>query len=76
VSGARGGASAKLLERRLLVHGRQVHTEGGRHATELAPWSLVARERAIGEPPPVGEAMRALEDAAAALGAGATLPWQ
>jgi hypothetical protein len=69
------GEAAKLLERRLLVHARQVHTEEGRHVTELVPWSLVVRERGLAAIPSASDARRALDDAARALGPAATLPW-
>jgi hypothetical protein len=70
-----GGEAAKVLERRLLVHGRQVHTAEGRHATELAPWSVVARERDVGPLPGEAAARAELEAAARGLGVTATLPW-
>ena len=40
-----GGKEAKLLEQRLLVGSRQVHTESGKHVSELLTWEAVAAER-------------------------------
>ncbi|MCC6624183.1 MAG: hypothetical protein IT385_23230 [Deltaproteobacteria bacterium] len=69
------GEPAKLLERRLLAFARQVHTAGGKHATELVAWSTLVAERELAPLPSEPDARRALEAAAARLGAAARLPW-
>ncbi|MFO0744943.1 MAG: hypothetical protein U1F43_04600 [Myxococcota bacterium] len=69
------GDAAKLVERRLLALGRQVHTPNGRHATELLAWSRVARSLDVTPLTSVGDARRELETAARGLGPTATLPW-
>jgi hypothetical protein len=61
------GAAAKLLEVRLLVDAHQVHTDTGRHETELRAWPTSDLS--------VSEAKRALEVAAKAIGAEGRLPW-
>lgn len=69
------GEPAKLLERRLLVHARQVHTSGGKHATELVAWATLMAQRELAPLPPEPAARSALEDAARRLGPSARLPW-
>jgi hypothetical protein len=73
--GARAsGPPAKVLERRLLVASRQVHTASGAHATELATWAGFRRAtgtRAMS----AARARTELEAAAAAVGGRALLPW-
>ena len=75
------GEATRLLERRLLVHTEEVHTETGAHAKRLESWERwrkrerVARARIRPE-----RAMRQLEDVLAGLnerfnGKG-KLPWQ
>jgi hypothetical protein len=68
------GPPAKELERRLLVAARQVHTDSGAHATELATW---ARFRATTKTRTIAAARgrTELEVAAADLGASSLLPW-
>jgi hypothetical protein len=40
-----GGPAVKELERRLLVHTEEVHTESGRHEILLEPWLTWSRRR-------------------------------
>lgn len=73
---ARRDAGARLLEERLLVLGEQVHTESGRHETELVAWREVARRaRLRGRPPAAAAAQATLEAAALLAAPGARLPW-
>ncbi len=68
------GDVARELERRLLVHTDEVHTESGRHAKVLEDWPVLAERLGLG-PLPAAEAARlALERAPGAN--GARLPWQ
>jgi hypothetical protein len=67
------------LERRLLVHSRQIHTASGRHAKILQAWSRFAASADVA-PLPLDAARVALERAAAGLvppgdTRGAKLPW-
>jgi hypothetical protein len=74
---AKRDAAAKLLEERLLVLGEQVHTESGRHETELVSWREVGkRARLRGKPPTAARAQATLEAAAVIAAPGARLPWQ
>jgi hypothetical protein len=70
------GAAVKELERRLLAVTRQVHAAEGRHELALqrwTAWSAEARCRPLGS---VARAKRAVERAAASIGASARLlPW-
>ncbi|MBX3268673.1 MAG: hypothetical protein KF729_00335 [Sandaracinaceae bacterium] len=74
------GKAAKALETRLLAASAQVHTASGKHATELSSWARFAQDRATGTTPPLAEAKRQVERAAAGLatgsGARARLPWR
>lgn len=73
----RGDAAARLLEDRMLVLGQQVHTESGRHETELVAWAEVARRaRLRGRRPAPSAAQAQLEAAALHAAPGARLPWQ
>jgi hypothetical protein len=71
------GAAAKDLETRLLVVARQVHTESGRHETALQgwrEWSAAASCRPLRS---AVSAKRAIERAAARLGAQPdAVPWR
>jgi hypothetical protein len=73
---------SKELETRLLLHAESVHTDSGKHETRLAPWRAWAARAgcvvpAAGAPAQVVQAKKALEGAAAGLGAPPpTLPWQ
>jgi hypothetical protein len=63
--------AAKELEARLLVDARQVHTQKGRHETELVAWPRPAPGSLD-----VATARALLEAAAKAIGADGRLPWQ
>jgi hypothetical protein len=60
------GAAARELQERLLVHAREVHTESGRHETELQTWARWASGRNI-EPLPIDTARAELDRAIQAL---------
>jgi hypothetical protein len=75
------GKGAKRLELRLLVAGQEVHTESGRHATELLNWGSFAERRELHAVIP--SAARSKADLAAVVGAlnaefaaSGTLAWQ
>jgi hypothetical protein len=75
-SGVRGkGKPVKELETRLLVHGHQVHTDSGRHETELEAWPTFAARVGV-----AAGAREDLEGAVAemnrAVGGNGKLPWQ
>ena len=66
------GADAKALELRLLVVGRQVHTENGKHELELSSWAAFRAQHALAAVD-VDAAKREIE---AAVGdARDRLPW-
>jgi hypothetical protein len=70
------GAAVRELERRLLVHAEQVHTESGRHEQRVESWDVWARRRRVRSASSPARARRRLEEAAAALGAPRkALPW-
>jgi hypothetical protein len=79
------GKPAKELQLRLLAPAREVHTESGRHATELESWSTWAARvgcrplrpgRSARSAGPARAGREALEAAALELGAPLTaLPW-
>src|SRR5262245_875440 len=68
------GDAARDLERRLLVHAYDVHTESGRHAKVLEEWAVLAQRLALAALPDPVSARLALERAPGA--SGARLPWQ
>ena len=68
------GDVARELERRLLVHAREVHTESGRHAKVLEDWAGLRERLGLESLPDVGAARESLEDAASEE--GMRLPWQ
>ncbi len=73
--------SARLLERRLLVHTSELHTESGAHTKVLDSWeSWSAEHWPDGRQLPLAEAKSTLESAVSALNAHfrakALLPWQ
>ena len=77
---ANGRERARILERRLLVHTRDVHTEDGRHEKELESWARWARRRRVKPARDLRAAHDQLDVALLALvraggGAPATLPW-
>jgi hypothetical protein len=80
--GARIPDAARELERRLLAHAAQVHTDSGAHAKVLQTWRQWAAEHTL-EPGSVsaeqarGQLEQAARDlAAAVVGGVAELPWQ
>jgi hypothetical protein len=75
-----GRERARILERRLLVHTREVHTADGRHEKELESWTRWARRRRVKPARDVAAAHDQLDGALLGLvraggGAPATLPW-
>ena len=73
--------SVRILERRLLVHSKQVHTESGAHAKVLESWgSWAAAAKLKAGEMSVGEAKKSLEQRVQELNerfdGKATLPWQ
>ena len=75
------GASARELERRLLVYSEQVHTESGAHAKQLESWDHWAQRRQVAAAPiAVQRAKELLEQAVRSFAqrarAAAQLPWQ
>jgi hypothetical protein len=85
VEGVRGGRRkvgemSRELEKRLLVHSEQVHTESGAHAKSLEGWARWAERVALDvEKLDVKESKRRIEDAvrtlAAPRGVHPRLPW-
>jgi hypothetical protein len=70
------GPVVKELELRLLAHAEEVHTESGRHETELEPWPAWRRRMKINSLPTAAMGRLQLEEAAIAIGASASaLPW-
>jgi hypothetical protein len=69
------GPAVRELDRRLLIISREVHTDRGAHAKILERWDQWARREAVSPLGDAAGARRTLEDAAAALGPRATLPW-
>jgi hypothetical protein len=77
VRGAR--ERARLLEKRLRVYARSVHTESGAHEKELESWAHWARRRRARKPATLAEGRDALDQAllglVAAGGGAGRLPW-
>jgi hypothetical protein len=70
------GPIAKVLERRLLIHGEQVHTEQGHHELRLESWALWAARVGCPGDLTAAEGRRQLAAAVRGLGgAEALLPW-
>ena len=70
------GPAVKELERRLLVHTEEVHTESGRHAILLQPWRTWSERAGCKPVSSLAQARGTLEAAVQALGAPLTaLPW-
>jgi hypothetical protein len=74
------GSAAKMLEARLLVAGRERHSESGAHATELSSWETFARARKVRLPRVSAVSARAeLERVVSGMnvefGADGRLPW-
>lgn len=76
-SGTRAtGRAAKELQERLLVHAEQVHTEKGRHETQLEAWSRVQKTRGVVSTKDIDAAKAEIEGALVGIGGKATaLPW-
>lgn len=76
-SGTRAtGRAAKELQKRLLVHAEQVHTEKGRHETQLEAWSRVQKTRGVVSTKDIDAAQAEIDAALAGIGGKATaLPW-
>jgi hypothetical protein len=74
------GELARELERRLLVHSEEVHTEGGAHAKQLETWRRWARRASLrGRKMRPAAARASFEEIVSALNAefraSARLPW-
>ena len=70
------GPSAKELERRLLVHGEQVHTEKGHHELRLESWTVWAERAGCSGDLAAVDGRRQLEAAVRGLGGTeALLQW-
>jgi hypothetical protein len=70
------GRHAKELERRLLVHGEQVHTAAGHHELRLESWPLWAERAGCANSLTAPEGRQQLAAALGALGGtAAQLPW-
>ena len=70
------GPAVRELERRLLVHTEEVHTESGRHEILLLPWLTWSRRVGCKPLPSRARARGTLEAATRGLGAPLTaLPW-
>jgi hypothetical protein len=70
------GPAAKELQERLLVHAEQVHTEKGRHETQLETWSRAQKTRDVVAVTDLAAARAAIEAAVLAIGASvSSLPW-
>ena len=76
-SGTRAtGRAAKELQERLLVHAEQVHTESGRHETQLEAWSRAEKTRDVVSTKDIDAAQAEIESALVRIGGSATtLPW-
>ena len=70
------GRAAKELERRLLVHGAQVHTDAGHHELRLERWELWAERMGASDSLTAQAGRQQIEAAVLAIGGTATLlPW-
>jgi len=75
-SAVSSGAAAKEIERRLLVHGDQIHTESGKHQTRLETWRAWALRTGCKPRGSAADARALLEAAVCGLGGTArSLPW-
>jgi hypothetical protein len=71
------GPCAKQLERRLLVHGQQEHTDAGHHETRLETWSIWAQRVSCKSVLSPQEGQEILREAVLAIGGtGGELPWE
>ena len=70
------GRAAKELERRLLVHGAQVHTDAGHHELRLERWELWADRTGTADTLTAHAGQLQIEAAVRAIGGTAgLLPW-
>lgn len=74
------GDTARELERKLLIHAEQIHTESGAHAKVLETWNHWSKRTGFAEPAiQADQAKRNLEERLRKLnnefGATARLPW-
>jgi hypothetical protein len=70
------GRAAKELERRLLVHSAQVHTDAGHHELRLERWELWADRAGVAGPLSAQAGRLQIEAAVLAIGGtAALLPW-
>jgi hypothetical protein len=70
------GPESADLERRLLLHGHQIHTESGKHKTRLETWPVWALRCGCEPAGPALAAREQVETAVRALGFAADcLPW-
>jgi hypothetical protein len=70
------GLESAELERRLLVHGDQIHTESGKHKTCLETWPAWSQKSCCGSPGPPSPARVELEKCVLDLGFPVDyLPW-
>ena len=70
------GPAARDLQSRLLVHALEVHTESGRHALALQPWTAWATQNGVTPEGSLARSRARLEAASRALGATpSALPW-
>ncbi|MBI3411548.1 MAG: hypothetical protein HY040_24735 [Planctomycetes bacterium] len=71
------GSPARELERRLLVHGEQVHTTAGKHLTRLETWAEWSRRTDFATKLSPSKGRRALERTMREIGGvGGELPWE
>lgn len=71
------GTAVKEIEKRLLAHGEQFHTESGNHKIRLESWLNWSRQHNCEPAPSVDEALSQIELAVTNLGGSPkTLPWQ
>lgn len=71
--GGKLGDVCRLLERRLLVKGEEIHTDTGRHAKVLSSWQRFRARQDIGRLPSVDSARSRLEQLVG--DAARLLPW-
>jgi hypothetical protein len=70
------GPESADLERRLLLHGQQIHTESGKHKTQLETWPVWALRCGCEPAGPALAAREQVETVVRALGFAADcLPW-
>jgi hypothetical protein len=70
------GIAVREVERRLLAHGHEVHTERGAHAKEVETWERWAAREKVLAGQPAATARAAFEAIVDGWGARGVLPWQ